>query len=280
MVNEVVPRDAARLDGNEWLSEVLHRPGGRWIAKLAFPTFITPNQLTFMGGFLGIVAGTLLIIGAEDAVLRASGGFVLWVSCLFDCADGELARARKLQSPLGMMLDGLMDNVIGTSVFVGMAYNVVVYFGTPWAWLLGIAAGVSIVTHVWLYDARKKQYLQCIGLHVPDNVEALTRQRLEAREQHNWFDFILLTAYEFFRGAQSLGTDTVVAREPVRFRQANRLRMRAWTLMGSSMHFVALYTAAFVSIFWPPAILACVLYFTVVLNVIFAVLLLGKWKQV
>lgn len=274
------PRDLARMDGQEWLSEVLHRPVGRWIAMRLVATPVTPNQLTIFGGILGVLAGALLVAGATRPFLRMAGGAVLWVSCLFDCADGELARARSQQSALGMMLDGLTDNVIGTAVFIGMAYDVVVYTGQSWFWLLGIAAGLSAAAHVWVYDARKRQYLRCIGLDESEEIQPaqLVTLRRRAWQEGQRFDAMLLAAYQFFRRSQGLGMSAAVARDPRLFRRANRSRMRAWTMMGSSMHFVALYVAALISPFWPPAMLACVLFYVVVLNALFVILLSGKWN--
>jgi len=272
-----VPPDA-RQDGQEWLSEVMHRPGGRWLAMRFLATPVTPNQLTVLGGLIGAVAGVMMVAGATRPLLLAGGGVVLWIACLFDCADGELARARRQQSPLGMMLDGLTDNVVGTSVFVGMAYDVVVYTGQPWLWLLGIAAGLSAAAHVWVYDARKRQYLQCLGLAEVQAVSDVAAQRHQARREGRTSDAFLLTAYEFFRRSQSLGVGDAMARDPVRFRRVNRWRMRAWTCMGSSTHFVPLYVAAIISPLWPPAMLACVLFYIVGLNALFVFLLLGRWQ--
>ncbi len=176
-----------------------------------------------------------------------------------------------------MILDGLTDNVVGTAVFVGMAHEVVVYTAQPWLWLLGIAAGLSAAAHVWVFDARKKQYLQCLGLTAPDEaISVLASQRRQARRRGSWSEVILLSAYEFFRRAQDLAASPASASATSAFRRVNRRRMRIWTYMGSGTHFFALYVAALVSLFWPPALLACSLLY-VGLNVIFFVLLFDGW---
>lgn len=275
-----VPREIASQDPEEALAKYIHRPPGRLLVRYLVHTSVTPIQVTVMAGIFGIIAGVLLVAGAYNPPLRVAAGVALLISCILDCTDGELARARKRYSLVGMMLDGLTDNVVGTSVFLGMAYNVVVYTGNPWMWLLGIAAGLSAAAHVWVFDAKKKQYLYCLGLAHPQEIQpvsALREQRRQAQVKGEGLEAFLLGAYIFFRQTQRLGVSSAEAVDPVRFWQANRHRMRAWIFMGSSAHFFLLYVAAIISPFWPPALLACVLMYTVVMNAYFIWLVSNQW---
>jgi len=269
-----------RLDGQEVLSEWLHRPAGIWLARRLVPTAITANQLTIAGGAVGVVAGGLMWAGAHKPPLLIVGAVVFILACIIDCADGELARARNAQSEWGMMLDGITDNVGGTAVFLAMAYNVVIYTGMPVLWLLGLAAALSAAAHVWLYDARKRQYLTCIGITI-DNQPAsvLATRRRDAQRAGAIRQSILLAGYEFFRRAQSVGRAETRASDPVLFRNKNRRRMRAWSFLGATTHFVPLYLAALINPIWPASFLACELYYVVVLNGLFLVLLCGQWTK-
>ncbi len=275
-----VPRDAAILETQEWLSETLHRPPGRWLARKLVNTRLTPIHVTVMAGIAGVLAGILLIAGAHHPALRVAGGIALIVSCMLDCADGELARARKRYSLIGMMLDGLTDNIVGAAAFVAMAYNIVVYTGNDWMWLLGVVAGVSAGAHAWIYDAKKKQFRNCVGVVQPEEVQpisSLRAQQAEARAQGHRFEAFLLGAYIFFRQTQSLGVRAAAAPDPVRFWNANRRRMRLWTLMGSSLHFFILYVSAIISPLWPASFVACALTYAVVLNLFFVWMLTDPW---
>jgi phosphatidylglycerophosphate synthase len=276
-----LPRELALRQVQEGLSLYWHRPPGRWIARLLVNTPVTPVHVTYAAGLTGIIAGVLLIAGATHPALRVAGGLTLMLSCILDCADGELARARKKYSLIGTLLDGLTDNVVGTAVFFGMGYDVVVYTGDPWFWILGVAAGLSAAAHVWVFDATKKQYLNCLGLAHPEEVQpvssVITQQR-EAEREGRWFDAFLLRAFVFFRRTQSVGVASTRASDPLRFWQDNKRRMMNWTYMASSIHFFALYVAAIVSPFWPPAMLACTIFYAGVLNLGFVILLMGRWK--
>jgi hypothetical protein len=79
------------------------------VAVLA-PTRITPNQLTLLNVVMFAVAAALLV-----ALPTFSGGLVaigvLEASYLFDCADGMLARHKKLASKQGHLFDFFTDEI-------------------------------------------------------------------------------------------------------------------------------------------------------------------------
>lgn len=275
-----LPREAVTPVVQEWLSEHIHRPPGRWLARRLVTTNVSPMQVTLLAGLAGIIAGALFIAGVHRPAFRLVGGIALMISGVLDCADGELARARSQSSLVGMMLDGFTDNIVGVAVFFGMAVNIVTYTGRSWTWTIGIAAGLSAAAHVWLYDAKKKQFLHCLGLAEPEEilpVSSLRVRRDRAWREGNRIEAFLYAIYIFFRRSQGLESVSASRSDPMRFWRANRGTMKAWTCMGSTMHFLALSVAAIASVFWPQAFLACALFYVVVLNIAFAILLRLKW---
>jgi phosphatidylglycerophosphate synthase len=266
-------------DLEEAVDKFIHRPAAQILVRHLVATRITPNQITILSGLVGVVAGVLMVRGADRPSVAALGGFALLVSCILDCADGQLARSRNTQSPLGMILDGVTDNVVGTAVFVAMSYNAVVYAESEWVWLLGVTAGVSIAAHVWVFDAKKKQYLELLGLAAPEEpIAAVKERQQQARADGRHLEAFLWSAFVFFRSAQSVGVTAATARDPMQFWQQNRRRMRAWTMLGSGTHFFLLYFAAALYVFWPPAFLACALFYVVPMNLLYVWLVAGNWK--
>jgi phosphatidylglycerophosphate synthase len=96
----------------------------RWILNNA-PS-VTPNQLTLVSGLLGIAAGLLLLV--PSGIAAALAAFLVYqVHILFDYVDGELARVRGMESPLGayydLMVGRLTKPVILFSAAVGASLS-------------------------------------------------------------------------------------------------------------------------------------------------------------
>ncbi len=86
------------------------RPIAAPVVALLLPTPVTPNQLTFLNLGLFVVAAACLaaLPGLRGGLAAVA---VLELSYVFDCADGMLARAKKLASPTGHLLDFLTDEI-------------------------------------------------------------------------------------------------------------------------------------------------------------------------
>ena len=93
-----------------WFTERIARPPGAVVVYLLRNTRITPNQITFMSAFVaaGACAMFALLPGWTWLVVAA---LVFELSFILDCADGMLARLRKIASPVGHLLDFLMDEL-------------------------------------------------------------------------------------------------------------------------------------------------------------------------
>jgi phosphatidylglycerophosphate synthase len=88
---------------------VARPPAAVVVAALA-RTRTTPNQVTFASIAIFVVAMVALAGLPGWAGLLAGVGLVE-LSYVFDCADGQLARLTKRSSPVGALLDFLMDEL-------------------------------------------------------------------------------------------------------------------------------------------------------------------------
>jgi hypothetical protein len=104
-----------KKDINFWTEWVCRPPAAVFVLLLR-DTRVTPNQVTFFATFLALVSAGLFVAlptwwGAIVAALVFELSFVL------DCVDGQLARVRKMASPIGHHLDFLMDEIKAFFVF-------------------------------------------------------------------------------------------------------------------------------------------------------------------
>jgi hypothetical protein len=86
------------------------RPIAAAVVALLGRTPVTPNQLTLLNVFLFAGAAALLVAVPEPHGAWV-GVAVLELSYLFDCADGMLARHKKLASKQGHLFDFFTDEI-------------------------------------------------------------------------------------------------------------------------------------------------------------------------
>lgn len=88
----------------------LARPAAAVLVAALARTRATPNQVTFVSllVMLGAVAGFIAVPGWPGLWL---GVLLVELSYVFDCADGQLARLTGRTSPVGALLDFLMDEL-------------------------------------------------------------------------------------------------------------------------------------------------------------------------
>ena len=112
MWSEIVAiyRSSKKRHDINWFTEWIARPPAAVVVYALRKTPITPNQVTFLSAALaaGACAMFALLPGYGWLVAAAA---VFELSFVLDCADGQLARLRKMASPLGHLLDFLMDEL-------------------------------------------------------------------------------------------------------------------------------------------------------------------------
>ena len=101
----------------EELSDRIQRPLGYLLAKLAFPTPLTPNAITVLSMLFAVAAAASWF--APFRYHLPIGGALLFASAIFDAADGQLARMRGTQSEDGRMLDGVADSISAVAAVSG-----------------------------------------------------------------------------------------------------------------------------------------------------------------
>ncbi len=142
----------------------VHRPLAYVLAKVLYPTPVSPNLVTFVSILFGLAAGIALFSSFSGHMLLA--GACIFTSAIFDCADGMLARMRKSSSAFGRMLDGVAD-LVGISAMVsGGTWVIWTKFSTESPLIGAVAVVLAIATivtgsfHTGMYDHYKNVYLR------------------------------------------------------------------------------------------------------------------------
>lgn len=104
--------------GALFFSKRVSRVIGAFVAAAVFPTPVTPNAVTIAGFVAHLLAAIVVVVA--DGVVSVPAWIlviVLWqVAFGLDCADGQLARARRATTAFGAWLDAFVD--VATHVLV------------------------------------------------------------------------------------------------------------------------------------------------------------------
>jgi phosphatidylglycerophosphate synthase len=143
----------ARKKNDQIWNVFVARPLAAPIVSLLLPTRVTPNQLTFLNLFIFVVAmGALAWVPGQEGALL--GVLLLELSYVFDCADGMLARTKKLASPVGHLLDFMTDELKAFLLVGGISIHLWRRSGDERLLLLGVlglvvvASGLALTTFV------------------------------------------------------------------------------------------------------------------------------------
>ncbi len=100
---------------NHWVM----RPLASVAVALAAKTRATPNQLTLVS-LVVFAVGSVVLVACPSFFGGLVGVLVLELSYLFDCADGMLARHKKIASQVGHLFDFFTDETKATMLAVAL----------------------------------------------------------------------------------------------------------------------------------------------------------------
>ncbi|MFC2167790.1 CDP-alcohol phosphatidyltransferase family protein [Acidobacteriota bacterium] len=109
------------------------RPMASLIVRAVYKTRITPNFLTIFSFVIGLLGAAAYFGGSH--IFFIAGGILAQLSSIFDCADGQLARAKNIETRYGAYLDLLLDRFSDSIVYLGMIFGYFRYSGS-WEWLI------------------------------------------------------------------------------------------------------------------------------------------------
>ena len=221
----------------------VYRPLAFLLVKGIARTEITPNQLTMFSLIVGVLGGISYGLGRRPAVVL--GAVLYALSIIVDCADGQLARLKKNGTPLGRILDGLIDYVVTTAVYVGVAIGFDPGPGRRTVWILLLAAaGLSNIVHSAALDYYRFRFISHV---VPERRDEDAEYRefeaeLESlrRCPGNGLRKAIIRIYLKYLSIQKKVTRARTRVPPAgeagreAFARRNKAVMRGWTFLGST----------------------------------------------
>ena len=101
---------ATKTRDDEWWSSFVTAPlaiiGNYCVVEIPW---ITPNQITAASFLVAVAATILILIGGAAFFIAAA--ILIHLSHVLDCMDGQMARYRKVSSPIGSYYDRITDQL-------------------------------------------------------------------------------------------------------------------------------------------------------------------------
>ncbi|WP_172413475.1 CDP-alcohol phosphatidyltransferase family protein [Lebetimonas natsushimae] len=102
---------------SDFISNYFYQQIAFLITSFLVKTKITPNIITLISLFLGIISAILVYLRSPIlAIIFLNFSFIL------DCVDGQLARVKKLESDFGMWLDNVSDRIVENIIILSIGF--------------------------------------------------------------------------------------------------------------------------------------------------------------
>lgn len=141
----------------EFLDIIFYRPFGYLMAIASRRTGVTPNVITILSIFVGVIAGHLFYY--DDLAVNIAGIILLiWAEAL-DSTDGQLARMTDSKSMYGRILDGFGGNLWFISIYVHLCLRLINAGDSYYIFILALACGASHSLQSAMADYYRNYYL-------------------------------------------------------------------------------------------------------------------------
>ena len=250
------------FDTEEKLDLYFYRPFGFLIAKAALPLKISPTQLTIVGVICGLMAGYYFYHNDSYSNLALAAALFI-LAGVFDSSDGQLARMGGKSTKLGLVLDGLCDNIVFASVYISsiLALAPEYTFGGL-IWPIGVLAAICHSCQSALLDFYNREYLyfgyaKTKGDYWNPTLNQARQERAAATSSSDklfwqlrfswvWQQNMLCNRsdetralfHQLVHGSRSEEFQSL-------YRDHNRLMLRFWRLMGPNFHTILIILCAF-----------------------------------
>ncbi len=246
-------------DTEEHLDYFIFRPLASYIVRTTVSTSITPNQLTIISLILGIFTGFCFY--SFEPVSLFIGIMLLFISNVFDCADGQLARARGTGSMAGRIFDGFADNLVFLCIYIAIVLKyqsqsfLLIEGNTTYGWtiwLMAVFAGIGHSLQSSFFDYYRNEYISFVikGYESEATTVEGIKKELESikGERQKAFDRLLLRLYILYTALQEKVNKQNCIRNRYHipqdfdelYKKKNLLLLKAWSLIGQTNHVIYL----------------------------------------
>lgn len=214
-----------------------YRPIAYLLVKSTYQFPLTPNHFSIFALIVGLIGGGFFMQGTPLGFI--GGGLSVLAFGILDCCDGMLARMKQNSSPLGELIDMLVDVVVSISFYIGIFIGLGKVSNLGFPPYLIILSGISLLIHAGIYNYFKKQlfgYINQSSNGVEDSIKSYQAE-LDKLEQTNgsFAKKLLIKAYLAFAGIQKSGR-AIAKFDSEEYKNTNKLYLALWGGIAGSTH--------------------------------------------
>lgn len=236
-IREEYKKSLKMLEVEEFLDLILYRPLALVFVRVVHRTPLTPNGITFLSFLSGLASAYSFSQGTVSGF--AWGGIWYAIANTLDCSDGQLARLQGSGTPLGRLVDGVVDWAISLAIFVGLAIGLQRVTGNASVWYLVTAAGLTSALHAFMFDLYQQQFIAAVRGQenfVDRELNKIKPElaRLDASRTKPLRRAVLAIYVNYLEAQRRSRSKEVEGRQydPELFRSMNKNVMRFWTILG------------------------------------------------
>ena len=248
------------LEAEEVFDLIIYRPIAFLFVKVTYGTNLTPNQISVTAMLVGVLAGFSYGFGTAYAV--TIGGLLYLSANILDCADGQIARLKKNGTKVGRIVDGFIDYVVSTAIFIGIAVGLThqqsdslfqpygnIFHLNPYVyiWLISLLAGISSAIQAFYFDFYRNKYLEIVYgkfYSLEDEIKEFEEEKeriIKEPQNAGFFDKYLINIYLKYTKLQLKSqmkkkSHSEEKIDPGTYRSKNMLPLRILSFAGSTTH--------------------------------------------
>ena len=156
-----------------------------WMVRMLYSTPITPNQITVLSFFVGLLSMGFYVSGRSDSLVW--GAIFLYGKVLLDNIDGNLARVRGTSSRVGRFLDSLTDFLVTVMIYIGISFYLVRTTEDNGFWFLGLFGLLTCFMQSTFFVFYLVSYTSRVGSYDKNRVdESITEEDQTSAEENGW----------------------------------------------------------------------------------------------
>ena len=156
-----------------------------WMVRMLYSTPITPNQITVLSFFVGLLSMGFYVSGRSDSLVW--GALFLYGKVLLDNLDGNLARVRGTSSRFGRFLDSITDFLVTVMIYIGISFYLVRTTDDNGFWFLGFFGLLACFMQSTFFVFYLVSYTSCVGSYDKNRVdESITEEDQTSAEENGW----------------------------------------------------------------------------------------------